>query len=86
MMPSTDAPPSHIDELGNQYWLDKDMTQYLKSDFVHSITDMQALIVLHPNGKKYRILVQDGKVVYETQRLEDMAVHIDILKMFKKQK
>lgn len=77
--------PDFINDTGIKWWLDKETTHYAKREN-HNGTklDYQVFVVEKPDGYKTRIILDEKRQpIYEHQRLEDIAVKIDILKLIK---
>jgi hypothetical protein len=74
--------PDFINEKGVKWWLDKQLTNYCEREDLNGIKlKMKVFYVEEPDGRKTRMLIDANGPVYENQKLEDMAVHIDILKL-----
>ena len=92
-----DTKPDSINEKGVKWWVDKDLTKYAREPNPQGTTLERTTVfaVEEPNGHKTRLIVQQPEPpagckihqqwqeVFESQRLEDIAVHIDIMKLDK---
>lgn len=74
--------PDFINSDETKWWIDKNVLEYAKSI---DVIGFMPYIVETKEGYKTRILINNKKNVieYETTKLEDMAVHIDILSKIK---
>lgn len=77
-----DKTPDVINEECVKWWLDKDCTQYAKDKDIHGISLPKVLVyaVEKPDGYRTRLIIDGGTIVFESQKLEDIGVHIDIMK------
>ncbi len=66
-----DRPPEFINEIGVKYWLDRDSTAYAKQK---GLDNVQVL---------FRVIAENQLPVYENPRIEDILVHIDIMRLAK---
>lgn len=74
--------PDFVNELGVKWWLDEGTTGYARNpDHTGTVLDAACYLVEEPDGSRTRVLVVDGAAEFENPRMEDMAVHIDMLKM-----
>lgn len=78
-----DDDPDFVNDLGVKWWLDKSLTEYATREDGNGIglSDITIWCVEKPNGYKTHIMTQGEEALYENQKLEDMAVHVDILKL-----
>lgn len=75
--------PDATNAEGTSFWLDKDNTAYAKRI---GLKNVQVLYLKDKSGCKTRVIVEKGRYVFENQRLEDIAVHLDIMKLAKGKK
>lgn len=68
--------PDFINDKGIKWWLDKDLTKYARNK--PNCEQMIAYVVKEPSGELNRLLVENEEIIYGTQVLEDLCVHIDI--------
>ena|SRR5665213_301078 len=82
----TKVPPSFVNPEGVKWWPDHDSTKWATREDVQGTTlsDVTAWFTLYPDGEKTRVLVINGQVEFASSRMEDIAVHIDILKVAKR--
>lgn len=73
-----DRDPDLTSETGVEMWFDETIWAYMKTA---ELEGYYAFICRHPDGKITRCLVDEAarEVVFETQQLEVMGVHIDQL-------
>ena len=80
--------PDFVNEEDVKWWQDKDTTRYAHKRDRHgtSLPDVVCWYVEQPNGVRTRVLIDNkaGKILYEHQSLEAVAVHIDMLKFLKR--
>lgn len=68
-------PPEFTDELGVKYWRDKSMQEYAKKNGVKA----QCLFAELPSGERQRVIVENGRVVFESQSMDAVACRIDVM-------
>ena len=75
--------PDFVNELGVKWWLDRFLTEYARNpDFAgRTLPDAAVYYVEEPGGHRCRVFVLDGEAEYESERLEDIGVHIDVMKL-----
>lgn len=74
--------PDFVNEKGVKWFLDKDLTRYCEREDTNGVKlDMKVFIVETLDGHKTRMLIDKDGPVYENQKLEDMACHIDMIKL-----
>lgn len=73
--------PQFVNEKGFKFWLDESSTSYAQK--VCELTRVEVCIVLEPDGKWTRLIVDDGKPVYEAQGVEAIGVRLDIMKLLR---
>lgn len=81
-----DTKPAFVNAEGTRWWEDADLTAYAVKPDVHDIMLTKASVwyVEKPDGYQTRLLVMDDAIEFESQKMEDMAVHIDMLKTAKR--
>jgi hypothetical protein len=91
MNPLFDTPvwttkPAFVNAEQTKWWPDVSLTDYAIKPDIHDVTLPHASVwyVEKPNGYQTRLLVIEGAIEFESTKLEDMAVHIDILKTAKR--
>jgi len=75
--------PTHINEKGVKWWLDKDSTVYAKSKKLRGVT---AWLVEEPNGAKSRVLVKGKNILFSVTSLTELTTRVDILAAVKPRK
>jgi len=78
----TDRKPDHITDSGIKMWLDRSTTRYALAKGLPKT--VQVFFVAEPSGNKTRLIVQDGKPVYEHQNVEAIGVQLDMMKFLEK--
>lgn len=82
------GPPDHVNDEGFKWWCDRDLTRYAVKPDVHGIVlpGVSVWFVEHPKtGYQERVILDaDGTVEYHTTKLEDAAVHIEMMKVAKR--
>jgi len=73
--------PDFVNDIGTSFWLDKDLTKYAKDKGLEGI---RVFYVKDKVGNKGRVVIQDNEYIYESPRLEDVAIHLDIMAFQKK--
>lgn len=72
-------------ELGVKWTKDYPLTDWCKRKDHHGIAlpNHRVWIVETPDGKRTKLLCDGQHIIYESPRMEDMAVKIDVLKLEK---
>ena len=82
-----DKTPYYINDEGTKFWYDESLTDYAKRGNRNGTTldDIIVWIVETSDGKRTRLIVDttNGSILFENVRTEDLAVHIDIMKIDK---
>lgn len=74
-----DRKPDFINEEGTKWWVDVAVISYLKEA---KLIDYKAYIIETKDNYKTRVLINSDDIIeFETPKLEDMGVHIDMLKL-----
>jgi hypothetical protein len=73
--------PDAINEKGIHFWIDKNSN---KIALDYGLKDIK-VFYLKDKDYKTRVITQNGKYIYENQKLEDILVHLDIMKLSGKQ-
>lgn len=73
-----DFKPDYVNEDGVKWWLDESIYQYAK---IRDVTGYDFFLVECPDGYRTRVIVRQGVIIFESPRLEEIGVHIDILKL-----
>lgn len=76
----TGEKPNFISPTGVKFWILKSSTQY--AEFL-GLEKVQVFFTLHPDGEKTRLIVDNGKPVYEDTSLEGIGFRLDIMKYLK---
>lgn len=80
------GPPIHVNEIGTKFWVDVSLSKYARQKNLHGIAlDYHVLFAETVDGHMSRLLVDSvtNDVLYDTQSLEAMSVHIDMVKAAK---
>ncbi len=82
----TDTPPAFTNADGVRWWPDTDLTAWATREdvFGTTLSSVRVWFVARPDGEKTRVIVMDGEIEFASARMEDIAVHIDILKTAKR--
>ncbi len=72
--------PEAINKKGTCFWLDNFSTNYAKEI---DLKDVKVFFLKDKSGYKTRVIVEKGEYVFENQKLEDICVHLDIMKAIK---
>ncbi len=85
-MYETEREPDHVNELGIKWWLEKNLTAYANNPDRNGtcLEKVQCFIVEFPDGRKTRVLVEEGQVLYANSSLEGIGTKIDIMKVTKR--
>jgi hypothetical protein len=75
--------PDAINEKGTSFWLDIEITKYAKC---LGLKEVKVLFLKDKNGYKTRIILEKEQYVYESQKLEDIGVHLDIMAKIREKK
>jgi hypothetical protein len=77
-----DRAPDFVNEQGVKWWSDADTTRYAhsKTSKGQSLPAAQGWLVEDPSGTRTRLLVDNGKIIAESQSLEGIGTQIDLLK------
>lgn len=83
LLDAFEGEPDFVNELGVKWWLDRTSTDYARREdpFGTRLPDAAVYAVEEPDGHRTQVLVIAGEAEYEAQSLEDMGVHIDMLKI-----
>jgi hypothetical protein len=73
--------PDYIGENGVKWWLCPALNDWITHKGLPPI--VMGWSVLHPDGQAAYLLTYRGKVIFESPRLEEAAVHIDIIALDK---
>lgn len=76
--------PDFVNNIGTKWWKDRDSTNYAQKENAHGVAlpNIQAWIVETTDGVRSYVLVDTNiqGIVYTTQLLESLGIHIDMLK------
>lgn len=76
--------PDFVNNLGTKWWKDHESTHYAQKENAHGVAlpNIQAWIVETTDGVRSYVLVDTNiqGIVYTTQLLESLGIHIDMLK------
>lgn len=76
-------PPDMIDKFGTKWWLDKSASDYASRRDQRGITlGAEVWMIEELNGARRLVLVENQKVIFECDKLEDMGSKIDQLKAY----
>lgn len=77
--------PDFVNGIGIKWWLDKSCTEYAQEEDLHGISlpNVRVYDIEETNGNRTRVIIEDGEVVFDNPRLEDIGVRIDIMKVAK---
>lgn len=82
------GPPDHVNDEGFKWWCDRDLTRCAVKEDLHgtALPGVSVWFVEHPKtGYRERVILDtDGTVEYHTTKLEDAAVHLDMMKVAKR--
>ena len=70
--------PDFINAEGVKWWLDRETMIYVKKKGFDT-SKLQVCGVEEKDGKRTRVIVDNGRVVYENTNYEAIACHIDIM-------
>jgi hypothetical protein len=86
LRPVWGTPPDFVNEIGVKWWRDLDTTKYaIREDSFGTTLDVAVWFIEEANGRRTRLIVQDGRAIYDDQSLEGIAVRIDALKLLKRE-
>ena len=79
-------PPDEINSVGVKFWANRSLTEWASQPDQHGITlpNLRAYAVEEISGRRTYLLTDGDAWIFESQRLEDVAVRIDILKIQKR--
>lgn len=79
-------PPDGINSAGVKFWVNRPLTEWARQPDLNGITlpNLRAYAVEEVNGRRTYLLTDGDAWIFESQRLEDVAVHIDALKIQKR--
>lgn len=79
-------PPDGINSAGVKFWVNRGLTEWARQPDLHGIMlhNLRAYAVEEANGRRTYLLTDGDAWIFESQRLEDVAVHIDMLKIQKR--
>lgn len=79
----TDREPDFTNDEGVRWWLLDVGTAYARNPdrAGRTLPEASAWLAEEPDGTRTFVLVDGGEAIYSTQRLEDLGVRIDIMKM-----
>jgi len=82
----TDREPDHVNELGIKWWLEKNLTEYANNPDRRGtcLENVQCFIIEFPDGRKTRVLVEEGQVLYDDGSIEGIGTKIDMMKAAKR--
>ena len=72
--------PDAVNSEGTSFWIDKEATRYATDK---GLTGIKVMYLRDKTGYKTRVVVKDQKYIFESQKLEDLYVHLDILVLTK---
>ena len=72
--------PTHINEIGVKWWLDKDLTNTAKSKKLRGVV---AWVIEEPNGRRTRVLTKGTELIYENTTLDGITSRIELLALAK---
>lgn len=70
--------PVFINDIGTSFWLDKDLTEYARSK---ELKGVKVFYIKDKVGYKTRVIIKGQEYIYENQRVEDIAIHLDIMSL-----
>jgi len=70
------AAPNFVGENGCKFWLDIDLTRYARNK---GLATVRVLVAQEANGNVVRLIYEGEQPIYESQTLEDIGCHIDIM-------
>ena len=73
--PFDDFKPDFVNKEGIKWWRIDDMSDKLKKAGIKN----RAYHILKKDGKKYRVIIDDKGVLYETTSIESLANRVDII-------
>lgn len=81
--------PDGVSEMGVKLWLHESLTQWAEKPILRSngevgtpgLVGVQVMYAELPDGMRLLIAAKDGRVLYETQQTESMAVWLDCMKV-----
>ncbi|RJQ30314.1 hypothetical protein C4565_00585 [Candidatus Parcubacteria bacterium] len=74
--------PDHVNDKGVKWWVDKDTTRYAREKLGDNVV---VWYTEEPNGRRTRLLTVGDEIEFETQQLEGMLFHIDMLNLVRKE-
>lgn len=77
-----ETPPFHINEIGVKFWIDRGSTNYAKHKGLKGVV---VFLTEHPDGFRTRLITQNQKPIYDSLKMEDIGVYIDMMKMAESQ-
>lgn len=72
--------PTHINEIGVKWWLDKDLTNAAKRKKLRGVV---AWVIEEPNGRRTRVLTKGTELIYENATLDGITSRIELLALAK---
>ena len=72
--------PDAVNKEGTSFWLDKDTTNYAKQI---GLKNVKVLYLKTKGGYITRVIIENNDYVFENQRLEDIGVHLDMMRVIK---
>lgn len=80
-------PPIFVNELGIKWWKEENLNHYAsRPDSFGTTLDVAAYLIEKPNGSRLFVLLEEETVLVESQQSESIAVHIDVMKLLKRDK
>lgn len=78
--------PDGINSAGVKFWVNRGLTDWARKPDHAGITlpNVTGYAAEEPSGRRTYLLTDGDAWIFESQRLEDVAVHIDILKLQKR--
>lgn len=77
--------PDFVNPEGVKWWIDKSLTEWATKPNIKGtrLPNVVSYVIEELNGNRSRVLVDKGVIVFDSQRAEDIAVHIDVMKLSK---
>ncbi len=71
-----DTPPHYVTDRRVKVWVDRALSQYAVGK---GLDGVQVVYAEESDGRRTRLVVERGTPVFESQRLEDVSAHLDIM-------
>lgn len=77
--------PDFVNEKGVKWWCDYETTKYAMVENAqgNTLPGVVVYAVEEPNGHRTYLICDKKGVLFESQRLEDIGVHLDMMKIVK---